>query len=66
MICTSLEALVVRGAPFYFEYSRHATRDAAEDALASYFAEGIICEGERPKIERVRRGKRPWLVMFPG
>ena len=47
----------------YFIYSYHSTRARAEAALESYFAEDVICEGERPRIER--HGKS-WCVMFPG
>jgi len=46
----------------YFAYSTHKTLDAAELALEDYFADGIICEAERPHIKRI--GKR-WCVMFP-
>jgi hypothetical protein len=48
---------------FYFVYSSHRTREQAETALEDYFADGLICEGERPFIER-RKGR--YCVMFPG
>jgi hypothetical protein len=47
----------------YFPYSRHSTRARAEAALESYFAEDIISEGERPRIEK--HGKF-YCVMFLG
>ena len=47
----------------YFVYSTHSTRERAELALESYFAEDIITESERPKIEK--HGKY-YAVMFPG
>ena len=47
----------------YFVYSTHKTREAAEDALDDYFANGEICAAERPYITKL--GKR-WAVMFPG
>ena len=57
-----------------FAYSVHKTRDAAEQALENYFAESIICEGERPFIKSERRVTRDqtalyrtvYCVMFPG
>jgi hypothetical protein len=52
--------------PGYFAYSRHATRTLANNALDDYFAQGLICEAEQPFITKCGRGKRPWLVMFPG
>jgi hypothetical protein len=39
-----------------FVYATYRTRDAAELALESMFAEGLVCEGERPSIEK-RRGR---------
>ena len=47
----------------YFIYSRHSTEARAYDALENYFAEDIICDGERPKIEK---HYKYWCVMFPG
>lgn len=49
----------------YFAYSYHRTIEAAQIALENYFAEGIICEGERPRIEWCAARKR-YAVMFPG
>lgn len=46
----------------FYTYSRHASRIGAEIALENYFAEGTVCEGERPRI-RYERGKG-WLVEF--
>jgi hypothetical protein len=34
-----------------FIYSCHKDYDTAADALESYFAEGLVCEGEQPHIE---------------
>lgn len=48
----------------YFAYSIHRTKEEAEDALVDYFASGIVCEAERPKIEYNQRTKR-YNVMFP-
>lgn len=48
---------------FQFAYSWHASRENAEDALEEYFADGEVCEGEHPRIER--RGDR-WVVMVDG
>ena len=39
----------------YYAYSWHSTRQKAEDNLENYFAEGIVSEGERPRI-RFERG----------
>jgi hypothetical protein len=47
----------------YFVYSYHKTRERAEMALESYFAEDIVSPGERPRIEK--RGT-VWCVLFPG
>jgi hypothetical protein len=47
----------------YFAYSAHKTRDAANDALEQYFADGRICESEQPYVEKC--GKK-WFVWFPG
>lgn len=38
-----------------YVYSWHKTRAKAEDVLESYFAEGLVCEGEHPLIEK-RKG----------
>jgi hypothetical protein len=56
-----------------FAYSVHKTREAAEQALENYFANGEICEAERPRIETQRRVVRDqtalyrtvYCVMFP-
>lgn len=58
----------------YFVYSTHKTQQAAADALADYYANGEICEAERPYIATQRRVVRDqtalyrtvWCVMFPG
>ena len=58
----------------YFIYSTHRTRDAANEALETYFANGEICEAERPYIATQRRLVRDqtalyrtvYCVMFPG
>jgi hypothetical protein len=47
---------------FYFAYSSHKTREAAEYALEDYFNTGEICEAEAPYV--VRHFGR-WYVMFP-
>lgn len=47
----------------YFIYSSHKSRDAAEQALEDYFANGEISEAEHPRIRKV--GAR-WVVEFPG
>lgn len=57
-----------------YAYSIHKTRDAAELALESYFAEELVCKGERPFIKSERRVTRDqtalyrtvYCVMFPG
>lgn len=57
-----------------FIYSTHKTQELAEAALESYYANGEICEAERPRIERQRRVARDqtakyrtvYCVMFPG
>ena len=51
----------------YFIYSVHATEAAARLALEGYFAEGLVCEAERPYIDqnmRAPKGRR-YRVMFP-
>ncbi len=57
----------------YFEYARYATAERAHDALADMFADGIVCEGEHPRVERrggkTRSDARPryyWAIMLPG
>jgi hypothetical protein len=45
----------------YYTYSRHKTRDAAEDALDDYYCLGVTTPGERPRV-RYERGL--WLVEF--
>lgn len=63
----------------YFVYSQHKTMDAAERALEGYYANGEICEAERPYIETRRRPPftrenarhtklypTAYCVMFPG
>jgi hypothetical protein len=47
----------------YFVYSFHKTRAKAEQALETYFASGIVSEGERPRVARCGKA---WAVMFPG
>jgi hypothetical protein len=52
----------------YFVYSSHKTREGAESALETYFAEGSICEAEAPWIKREwlpRLMRYTWRVMFP-
>jgi hypothetical protein len=34
----------------HYEYSRHSTEQKARDALENYYAEGIVCSGERPRV----------------
>jgi hypothetical protein len=43
----------------YVAYSSHASSDAAEDALFTYFATGEISEAEKPMVKRF--GKR-WYI----
>jgi hypothetical protein len=53
----------------YFVYAHFETKFQAEDALERYFANGEICEAERPRIERRKLNgwKTPrYCVMFPG
>ena len=45
----------------YFTYSRHKTREDAEDAIEHYFANAEIDESDRPRI--VREGTR-WAVQL--
>ena len=52
-----------------FIYAQFETKFQAEDALERYFANGIICESEKPYIERrkLSNWKAPrYCVMFPG
>lgn len=59
---------------FYFTYSTHRTREAAEEALEGYYANYEICAAERPYIATERRVVRDqtalyrtvYCVMFPG
>jgi hypothetical protein len=60
-------------------YASFETRETAEAALEFYFADGLVCESERPLVQVeyqpmhphsptlgcVERS-RPWRVMFPG
>lgn len=53
---------------FYFTYSSHKTKEAAELALEDYFANGEISEAEKPYIQEHRNRGRAirYCVMFPG
>lgn len=46
---------------YYFTYSRHRTREAAEAAIEDYFATAEIDDSDRPRV--VREGGR-WAVQL--